>query len=266
MDNLIHVESVKEMKQLTAAGIVTCITIVGKEHLYFYPTDVNPDAGYSQYGGHELGEKSCFADPRVYDGSEPQVTMSVKEALETLTPKTNEEPEKVRKVSNLIIVESAHEMRMLGEAGILPAQSVKVTRAEQYIYPTTLNFTPNDRLHDGIVGFVSNGSDDAVSVQEAIALKIVEELLAESVEEVIGSEALDIVEFDRLMSEDCFEELVDKVKKIDTSAAEYLMGEAQTLDGFNKSGILCALFMFDESPQGSDYWLALSEEVDYVLP
>ena len=52
-----------------------------------------------------------------------------------------------------------------------------------------------------------------------------------------------------------FVTLLKKVDKIDLSAGRYMRTKARKLTSFIEAGQLIQCFIFDDTPQGYDYWL-----------
>lgn len=57
------------------------------------------------------------------------------------------------------------------------------------------------------------------------------------------------------------EELIQQVEAIDPEAAEYLRTEARELESFTECAVLNGVFIWDDSPQGHDYWNDLYTQV-----
>lgn len=55
--------------------------------------------------------------------------------------------------------------------------------------------------------------------------------------------------------------LINDVLTIDINAAKYLLISAPKFPGFNYSGSLYELFNWENTPQGSDYWHAISNKL-----
>lgn len=51
--------------------------------------------------------------------------------------------------------------------------------------------------------------------------------------------------------------LIERVRKIDPEAAEYLSGPAREVESFNPWGEIDGLFLWKNTPQGPKYWRAL---------
>ena len=56
-------------------------------------------------------------------------------------------------------------------------------------------------------------------------------------------------------------ELIDRVRKIDGEAADYLETEAKELRDFKESDQLTECFYWDESEQGFDYWDEIADKL-----
>ena len=55
--------------------------------------------------------------------------------------------------------------------------------------------------------------------------------------------------------------LVDRVRKIDENAADYLLYEAPHLPGFADYPKLCSVFAWTETPQGHAYWENIAQQL-----
>ena len=56
-------------------------------------------------------------------------------------------------------------------------------------------------------------------------------------------------------------DLVQKVLKLDASAAEYMLGDARATEGFRYTGDLGHCFTWWRTPQGHEYWKALRDKL-----
>ena len=55
-----------------------------------------------------------------------------------------------------------------------------------------------------------------------------------------------------------YDGLCRRVERIDRGAADYLRNEAPSLAGFEYDKCLSACFVWDETPQGHDFWVTIS--------
>ena len=60
---------------------------------------------------------------------------------------------------------------------------------------------------------------------------------------------------------DGFEKLIKRVERVDPEAAKFLKKEAWKLRSFLVNTKLCDTFGYLETPQGYDYWLAISSKL-----
>ena len=58
-----------------------------------------------------------------------------------------------------------------------------------------------------------------------------------------------------------YQELIERVRKIDKEAAEYLEEEAMLLPYFTPKAILRYCFFYTDAPQGQLYWQNLSKQL-----
>lgn len=59
-----------------------------------------------------------------------------------------------------------------------------------------------------------------------------------------------------------YENLIERVRKLDPAAAEYLEGPAKEMSDFNYTGNLWWAFYWDDSIQGHAYWEKIAEALD----
>ncbi len=55
--------------------------------------------------------------------------------------------------------------------------------------------------------------------------------------------------------------LIERVREIDPEAAEYLSGPARELREFTPCRDIVSLFLWSDTPQGPEYWNALSNRL-----
>jgi hypothetical protein len=58
-----------------------------------------------------------------------------------------------------------------------------------------------------------------------------------------------------------YNDLADRVRKVDADAADYLLEEAIKLPCFCYSDILISCFNWSKTPQGHEYWFNINEEL-----
>lgn len=57
-------------------------------------------------------------------------------------------------------------------------------------------------------------------------------------------------------------ELVNKVAQIDTDAAVYMLTDMRELFGFEPSGSLWEVVVWNTTKQGTDYWFDIVEQIE----
>lgn len=58
------------------------------------------------------------------------------------------------------------------------------------------------------------------------------------------------------------QDLIDRVREIDPGAADYLQTDAHELAYFQPAETLWGCFRWSDTPQGSDYWHAIAQELE----
>jgi hypothetical protein len=58
-----------------------------------------------------------------------------------------------------------------------------------------------------------------------------------------------------------YADLIERVRKIDSEAADYMEEEAPKLCDFNESNVLWDCFIWMHTPQGTDYWADISDKL-----
>jgi len=59
-----------------------------------------------------------------------------------------------------------------------------------------------------------------------------------------------------------YENLIERVRKLDPAAAEYLEGPAKEIKDFNYTDNLWYAFLWADSAQGHEYWMKIAEALD----
>ena len=64
------------------------------------------------------------------------------------------------------------------------------------------------------------------------------------------------------LKEEEYSGLIDRVRKIDSKAADYMENGARALQGFSPGVLLLSCFAWSDTPQGHPYWKALDIAVE----